>query len=142
MKFWQKNIDKFYELNHLFCQYFAHQFFPIKVLHYTLVNFYYTGKDQVSTFLESNGGPGVQHIAFHTDDIISTASKLRKQGLSMIDPPVEYYSLPVSICCIISNIWWDPSKMYTIEDVLCKEVSLTGGFKCLSNMVGVNTVIL
>ena len=64
--------------------------------------FYGVGKNQVSTFLDNNGGPGVQHIAFHTDDIISTTAKLRKQGLSVIQPPLEYYSLPVS--CVTSLI--------------------------------------
>ena len=56
----------------------------------------------MSTFLDNNGGPGVQHIAFHTDDIISTTAKLRKQGLSVIQPPMEYYSLPVSVRYIIN----------------------------------------
>ena len=65
--------------------------------------FYGIGKNQVSTFLDNNGGPGVQHIAFHTDDIISTTAKLRKQGLSVIQPPMEYYSLPVSQCYIIDD---------------------------------------
>ena len=57
---------------------------------------YDVGKNQVSTFLDNNNGPGVQHVAFHTNDIISTTASLRRRGLSMVHPPEEYYSLPVS----------------------------------------------
>ena len=37
-------------------------------------------------------GPGVQHIAVATDDIISTVSKLRARGIEFLStPPDEYY---------------------------------------------------
>ena len=58
----------------------------------------------MSTFLDNNGGPGVQHIAFHTDDIISTTAQLRKRGLPVIQPPIEYYSLPVRACTCVGAL--------------------------------------
>lgn len=64
-----------------------------------------SGKNQVSTFLDNNGGPGVQHVAFHTDDIISTTAQLRKRDLSVIQPPIEYYSSPTA--SMIDQIGYD-----------------------------------
>ncbi|XP_003383900.2 PREDICTED: uncharacterized protein LOC100633625 [Amphimedon queenslandica] len=51
------------------------------------------GKNQVGTFLKQNSGPGVQHIAFHTENIVGVVSNLRSNGVHFITPPPEYYSL-------------------------------------------------
>ena len=56
----------------------------------------FTGENQVTTFLNHNGGPGVQHVALHTDNIIDAVSSLRSNGVQFIKPPPEYYSL---VCC-------------------------------------------
>ena len=53
----------------------------------------FTGENQVTTFLNHNGGPGVQHVALHTDSIINAVSSLRSNGVQFIKPPPEYYSL-------------------------------------------------
>ena len=47
----------------------------------------------MTTFLNHNGGPGVQHVALHTDNIINAVSSLRSNGVQFIKPPPEYYSL-------------------------------------------------
>ena len=54
---------------------------------------HHIGRNQVQTFLDHNGGPGIQHIAFHTEDITHTVSGLRNLGISFITPPPEYYSM-------------------------------------------------
>ena len=49
-------------------------------------------KSQIEEYLDFYEGPGVQHIAVATDDIISTVSKLRARGIEFLStPPDEYY---------------------------------------------------
>ncbi|MDF2940518.1 MAG: 4-hydroxyphenylpyruvate dioxygenase [Gammaproteobacteria bacterium] len=50
-------------------------------------------KSQIKEFLNFNHGPGVQHIAFETDDIIRAVEILKKNGLSFLKVPKEYYSV-------------------------------------------------
>lgn len=49
------------------------------------------GKSQIEEFVEFYGGPGVQHIAFRTNDMITTIQNLRKRGTQFIQVPVNYY---------------------------------------------------
>ncbi len=48
-------------------------------------------KSQIEEYLEFYRGPGVQHIAMATDDIIHTVSKLRAQGVEFLKVPTTYY---------------------------------------------------
>ena len=49
-------------------------------------------KSQIEEYLDFYEGPGVQHIAVATDDIISTVTKLRDRGIEFLShPPEEYY---------------------------------------------------
>ncbi len=48
-------------------------------------------KSQIEEYLEFYGGPGVQHIACATDDIVTTVERLRDQGLEFLRVPSEYY---------------------------------------------------
>ena len=48
-------------------------------------------KSQIQEYLEYNHGPGVQHIAFATRDIVSTVSNLRARGLEFLRVPETYY---------------------------------------------------
>jgi len=48
-------------------------------------------KSQIEEYLEFYRGPGVQHIAMATDDIIATVSKLRAQGIEFLKVPTTYY---------------------------------------------------
>ena len=48
-------------------------------------------KSQIDEYLEFNRGPGVQHIACATDDIIATVSALRAQGVEFLRVPSSYY---------------------------------------------------
>jgi 4-hydroxyphenylpyruvate dioxygenase len=48
-------------------------------------------KSQIEEYLEYNSGPGVQHIALLTDDIISTMRHLRARGMQFIYVPQTYY---------------------------------------------------
>ncbi len=49
-------------------------------------------RSQIEEYLDFYEGPGVQHIAVATDDIITTVSEMRKRGVEFLSiPPEEYY---------------------------------------------------
>ena len=48
-------------------------------------------KSQIDEYLEFYGGPGVQHMAFATDDIIETVSMLERNGVEFMSVPPVYY---------------------------------------------------
>ncbi len=48
-------------------------------------------KSQIEEYLDFYGGPGVQHIAIRTDDIIATIRALKANGVEFLDTPDSYY---------------------------------------------------
>jgi 4-hydroxyphenylpyruvate dioxygenase len=48
-------------------------------------------KSQIDEYLEFYEGPGVQHLALATDDIMHTVSELRKRGVEFLTVPSSYY---------------------------------------------------
>lgn len=48
-------------------------------------------RSQIQEYLDYNGGPGVQHIALQTKDILSTVSRLRENGIEFLEVPDTYY---------------------------------------------------
>lgn len=48
-------------------------------------------KSQIEEYLDFYNGPGVQHMAIATDDIIHTVSELRKRGVEFLEVPASYY---------------------------------------------------
>jgi 4-hydroxyphenylpyruvate dioxygenase len=48
-------------------------------------------KSQIEEYLEFYQGPGVQHIAMATNDILHTVSALRDQGVDFLRVPTTYY---------------------------------------------------
>jgi 4-hydroxyphenylpyruvate dioxygenase len=48
-------------------------------------------KSQIDEYLEFYRGPGVQHIAIATDNIIETVSALRDRGVEFLQVPKTYY---------------------------------------------------
>ena len=49
-------------------------------------------RSQIEEYLDFYGGPGIQHIAIATDDIIKTVSQLRARGVEFLSaPPHTYY---------------------------------------------------
>jgi len=50
-------------------------------------------KSQIEEYLDFYEGPGVQHVAVATNDIILTVSEMRKRGVEFLStPPDEYYN--------------------------------------------------
>ena len=48
-------------------------------------------KSQIEEYLQYYGGPGVEHIAMATNDIIHTVGALRRQGVDFLRVPNTYY---------------------------------------------------
>ena len=48
-------------------------------------------KSQIEEYLDFYRGPGVQHIAIATDDIIATVTALKARGVEFLNTPTSYY---------------------------------------------------
>jgi len=48
-------------------------------------------KSQIEEYLDFYRGPGVQHIAVATDDIIATVKAMRSRGVEFLKTPTSYY---------------------------------------------------
>ena len=48
-------------------------------------------KSQIEEYLEFHGGPGVQHVAMQSEDIVRTVETLQTQGVRFLDTPETYY---------------------------------------------------
>jgi 4-hydroxyphenylpyruvate dioxygenase len=51
-------------------------------------------RSQIDEYLEFHGGPGVQHIALATNNILSTVDTLKARGIEFLDMPDSYYTDP------------------------------------------------
>lgn len=51
-------------------------------------------KSQIDEYLEYYQGPGVQHVALATDDILTTVDNLRSKGVEFLATPARYYEDP------------------------------------------------
>lgn len=47
---------------------------------------------QIQEFLDANQGPGIQHMALQTDNIVQAVADLRSRGLPFLPVPSTYYS--------------------------------------------------
>jgi 4-hydroxyphenylpyruvate dioxygenase len=62
-------------------------------------------RGQIEEYLQYYGGPGVQHIAMASDDIIETVRALRHNDVSFLRVPQTYYEmLPERVGKIEENI--------------------------------------
>ncbi|HPF34683.1 MAG TPA: 4-hydroxyphenylpyruvate dioxygenase [Candidatus Krumholzibacteria bacterium] len=48
-------------------------------------------KSQIQEYVESNYGPGVQHVALYTKDIVETIGRLTENGVEFLQVPDTYY---------------------------------------------------
>src|SRR3954447_2055531 len=51
-------------------------------------------KSQIDEYLEFYGGPGAQHVAVATNDIMRTVDLMRAAGVEFLDTPDSYYDDP------------------------------------------------
>ena len=50
-------------------------------------------KSQIQEYLEYFNGPGVQHLALLTNDIVTTVKELRENGVEFLSTPDSYYEM-------------------------------------------------
>jgi 4-hydroxyphenylpyruvate dioxygenase len=48
-------------------------------------------RSQIQEYLDYFGSPGVQHVAMHTDDIVSAVTSMRRRGVRFMRVPDTYY---------------------------------------------------
>src|ERR1700709_1257055 len=51
-------------------------------------------KSQIDEYLEFYGGPGAQHLALATNDILATVDAMVAEGVEFLSTPDSYYSDP------------------------------------------------
>ncbi len=69
-------------------------------------------KSQIEEYLEANQGPGVQHIALLTDDIVAAIARLRKNGVDFLDVPDSYYD---NLANRVGNVDEDIQKLKDLK---------------------------
>ncbi|MCS7007532.1 MAG: 4-hydroxyphenylpyruvate dioxygenase [Gaiellaceae bacterium] len=73
-------------------------------------------RSQIEEYLEFHAGPGVQHIALLTDDIVSTVAWLREHGVLFISTPDTYYELVRERVGEIEEDWADIRRLGILAD--------------------------
>jgi len=73
-------------------------------------------KSQIQEFLECYGGPGVQHIALRTDDIVTAVRALRDRGVRFLAVPGTYYEAAVDRMAGIDLPWDDLADLGILAD--------------------------
>jgi 4-hydroxyphenylpyruvate dioxygenase len=73
-------------------------------------------KSQIEEYLEFHGGPGVQHVALATDDIVATVEALRQRGIRFLDTPAAYYGDVEERVGEIGEDWSDLRRLKILAD--------------------------
>jgi 4-hydroxyphenylpyruvate dioxygenase len=73
-------------------------------------------KSQIEEFLDCYGGPGVQHIAMRTDDIVTTVRALRDRGVRFLRVPGTYYEAATERMEGIDLPWDDLADLGILAD--------------------------
>jgi 4-hydroxyphenylpyruvate dioxygenase len=74
-------------------------------------------KSQIQEYLESYDGPGVQHIALATDDIVATVDALVARGVRFMEVPAAYYE---EAQCRLNGVdlpWSDLERLGILVDL-------------------------
>lgn len=69
-------------------------------------------KSQINEYLEEYKGPGVQHIALHTSNIIDSISKLSKTNVDTLDIDDDYYN---EVFNRVPNVSEDHKKLQELQ---------------------------
>ncbi|MBA3364200.1 MAG: 4-hydroxyphenylpyruvate dioxygenase [Actinobacteria bacterium] len=73
-------------------------------------------KSQIEEYLEYYGGPGVQHVALATDDIVATVEALKQRGVLFLNTPESYYDDVADRVGEISKDWDDLLRLRILAD--------------------------
>ena len=73
-------------------------------------------KSQIEEYLDFYKGPGVQHIAISTPDIVDTVTKLRAKGVSFLEVPDTYYTAAKERVGEVDESWDDLQELGILVD--------------------------
>ncbi len=73
-------------------------------------------KSQIEEYLEYFGGPGVQHIALQSEDIVRTVETLQDQGIVFLATPDAYYEDVAERVGEIGEDWGDLRRLRILAD--------------------------
>ena len=71
-------------------------------------------KSQIQEYLETYDGPGVQHLALRTDDIVTTVDALRARGVRFMQVPETYYAEAKARMEGVDGLPWDDLQRLNI----------------------------
>ena len=74
-------------------------------------------KSQIQEYLDSYHGPGVQHIALATTDIVRSVDELKRRGVRFLVPPSTYYDHAQLRCAGLDLPWADLERLGILVDV-------------------------
>jgi 4-hydroxyphenylpyruvate dioxygenase len=73
-------------------------------------------KSQIEEYLEFNHGPGSQHIAMQTADIVGTVEALTRRGVIFLNTPEAYYDETPDRVGVIDESWDDLRRLRILAD--------------------------
>jgi 4-hydroxyphenylpyruvate dioxygenase len=73
-------------------------------------------KSQIAEYLEYNEGPGVQHVAIQTDDIVRTVEAMQARGVMFLSTPETYYEDAFERVGDIEESWADLRRLRILVD--------------------------
>jgi 4-hydroxyphenylpyruvate dioxygenase len=73
-------------------------------------------KSQIDEYLEYHAGPGVQHVALLTDDIVRTVESLEERGVAFLSTPDVYYDDVEARVGEIGENWADLRRLRILAD--------------------------
>ena len=73
-------------------------------------------KSQIAEYLDYNAGPGVQHVAIQTDDIVRTVEAMQERGVLFLQTPETYYEDAFDRVGEIDESWEDLRRLRILVD--------------------------
>jgi 4-hydroxyphenylpyruvate dioxygenase len=73
-------------------------------------------RSQIDEYLDAYGGPGVQHLALETPDIVTTVRAMRANGVGFLEVPAEYYEEARARVGDVDESWGDLAELGILVD--------------------------
>ena len=73
-------------------------------------------KSQIAEYLDYNRGPGVQHVAVQTDDIVRSVEEMQARGVLFLTTPEAYYEDAFDRVGDIEESWADLRRLRILVD--------------------------
>jgi 4-hydroxyphenylpyruvate dioxygenase len=73
-------------------------------------------KSQIDEYLDFHGGPGVQHVALQSQNIVQTVEALKERGIVFLSTPEAYYEDAYSRVGEIDESWEDLRRLRILVD--------------------------